>query len=65
MNERQNALLEKIWGIIQEQAKHIQILNEEMGEVRTDVKWLKQFFWIVATASVGALVAALFGLILK
>jgi len=63
--ESNKNLLEKIWALMQEQAEHIRILNEEMGMVRTDVQWLKGFFWIIATASIGALVTALFGLILK
>ena len=51
---------------------HIEILNKEMGDVKTavektatDMAWLKQFFWVIATASVGSLVAALCNLIIK
>ena len=49
---------------------HIQVNIEEMSrcmnsmkrdsmEVKTDVAWLKRFFWIIATASIGSLIAQL------
>lgn len=55
---------------------HIEIANKEMGELRDginkvdtkvekvagDVDWLKRFFWIIATSSIGSLVAALFNI---
>jgi len=52
--------------------KHIEITNEEMGkiqvdlrEVKTDVAWLKRSYWVIATASTGALVVTLMNLLLK
>ena len=42
---------------------HISKTNEEMGRIKTDVSWLTRFFWIVATASIGGLIAALLNLI--
>ena len=58
---------------------HMDIFNKEMGQLRdcqtetaktleriaTDVDWLKRFFWLVASSSIGALVVSLLGLILK
>ena len=51
--------------------KHIRTTNEEMGhiqvdlaQVKTDVSWLKRSYWVIATASVGALVGALINLLL-
>ena len=58
---------------------HVSIMNTEMGQLRncqgetaktlmqiqTDVDWLKRFFFLVASSSIGALVVSLFGLILK
>ncbi len=51
---------------------HIETTNREMGEVqrdlakvKTDVSWLKRFFWIVASSSIGALVVGLLNLITK
>jgi len=45
---------------------HIGNTNREMGEIRdiltkvvNDVSWLKRFFFIVATASIGSLIATL------
>ena len=43
---------------------HIAKTNEEMGQIKTDVSWLTRFFWIVATASIGGLIAALLNLII-
>jgi uncharacterized protein (UPF0335 family) len=52
--------------------KHIEITNKEMGEIRDDVKgtktdvaWLKKFFWIVATASIGSFVASFINVVEK
>jgi len=49
---------------------HIVVTNAEMGaikedvaKIKTDVNWLKRFFWVVAIASVSGLVANLFSLI--
>ncbi len=51
---------------------HIETLNREMGDIKInvikisgDVCWLKKFFFIVATASIGSLLATLIGLLLK
>ena len=45
---------------------HIETLNDEMGDIKinmakikTDLDWLKRFFWIVATASIASLIAQL------
>jgi len=43
---------------------HIAKTNEEMGHIKTDVSWIKRFFWIVATASIGGLIGALLNLII-
>jgi len=39
------------------------IMKEDLAEVKTDVSWLKRFFWIIATASIGSLVGILIQLI--
>jgi len=51
---------------------HIATLNNEMGEVKiavsgikTDVNWLKKSYWVIATASIGALMGAIINLLLK
>ncbi|HOZ36652.1 MAG TPA: hypothetical protein PLR18_02365 [bacterium] len=43
--------------------KHIEIINSEMGSVKNDVAWLKRFFWLVASASIGGLITALINLL--
>ncbi len=43
---------------------HIAKTNEEMGHIKTDVGWLKKFFWVVASASVGGLIATLLNLLI-
>ena len=52
--------------------KHIEVLNEEMGQVRdrltkieTNLDWLMKYFWIIATSSIGALVTGVITLISK
>ena len=58
--------------------KHIAKTNEETGRVdeklgvletklatlQTDMDWMKKFFWIVATASIGGLVTTLLSVLL-
>lgn len=51
--------------------KHCSVCNEEMGqmnkditEIRTDVNWLKKTYWIIASASIGGLITALFNLLI-
>lgn len=65
-------MTEKI-SLAKENAKHIANLNDEMGEVRNhmvaikrevstvrnDVDWLKKFFFIIATSSIGSLILQL------
>ena len=46
--------------------EHLKVLNKETGDIKvnmakikTDLDWLKRFFWIIATASIGTLIAIL------
>jgi len=55
---------------IQSIRKHIKILNEEMGglekaqiEMKTDLKWIKKTYWVIFTASIGALIAGIINLL--
>ena len=45
--------------------KHIVIINEEMGSAKNDMAWIKKFFWLIATASVGGLITALINLLIS
>ncbi len=52
--------------IVKEQkelSKHVYSIKINMAELRTDMCWLKRSYWLVAGASVGALVSSIFGLI--
>jgi len=51
---------------------HIATMNHEMGKiqtdmakVKTDLNWLKKNYWLVAGASVGALIAGLINILLS
>jgi len=64
-NSDQNRRLEKL-------ETHIEIINKELGNIRSDlamvksdVSWLKRFFWIIATSSIAGLVASVLNLMLK
>ena len=43
---------------------HLVHLKNDVTKVSTDVDWLKRFFWIIATASVGGLIGALINLLI-
>ncbi|MDO8469565.1 MAG: hypothetical protein Q7S84_00910 [bacterium] len=43
---------------------HLPHIDGKLTRVCTDLDWLKRFFWIVATASVGGLIAALLNLLI-
>ena len=52
--------------------EHIAVYNKEMGETRrdigiikTDVCWLKKFFWVVVVASVSGLMTGIINLLQK
>ena len=43
---------------------HIATTNGELAKIKTDVCWLKKFFWVVVVASVGGLIGALINLLI-
>ena len=43
---------------------HLVHIQTDLAKVGTDVDWLKRFFWLVATASIGGLIAAVINLLL-
>ncbi len=45
--------------------KDLSSLKTDFVTVKTDVSWLKRFFWVVATASIGALITGILNLVLK
>lgn len=44
---------------------HIAHLGLDLADLKADVRWLKQMFWIVAGASVSSLVATVLKLVIK
>jgi hypothetical protein len=44
---------------------HLPHIVAKLIEVGIDVSWIKRFFWIVATASIGGLIAAILNLALS
>ena len=64
-NKEQDRRLSKMEG-------HIEVINGELGDVKTklakvstDVSWLKKTYWIVVSASVGALIAGLINILIR
>ena len=52
--------------------EHIKTINGELNDVKihlatvkTDVKWLKKYFWVVVSSSVGTLVVGLINFLIK
>jgi len=44
---------------------HLVHLQTHLTKIGTDVDWLKRFFWVIATASVGGLIAAIINLLIS
>ena len=42
---------------------HLPHMYTALENIKTDVSWLKKFFWIIATASIGGLIAAIFNIL--
>lgn len=60
-DERLNRVEQKVNEIKDNHLVHIQT---DLTKLSTDVDWLKRFFWIIATASIGGLVAAILNLLI-
>ena len=44
---------------------HLPHINAAIIQTGNDVAWLKQFFWIVASSSIGALLIGILNLLMK
>jgi uncharacterized membrane protein len=42
---------------------HLSHIQEDLAVVKTNQEWIMKFFWIVATTSVGGLIAAIINLL--
>jgi len=61
--------LEKKYDVIKDslyrlETNHLNHIEKDVAATTKDVDWLKRFFWIIATASIGGLVTAVLNLIL-
>ncbi len=64
-NQIQDERLDRVEKSVNEiKDNHLPHIQNELTKVGTDVDWLKRFFWIVATASVGGLITALINLLI-
>jgi len=45
--------------------KHVETSNREMGEIQTDVAWLKKTYWVVASASISAAVGSFISIVIR
>ena len=64
-NRIQDERLDRVEKVVNEiKDNHLVHLQTNMTKVSTDVDWLKRFFWVLATASVGGLIAALINLLI-
>ena len=44
---------------------HLVGIGKEIAEIKTDVSWIKKFFWLVISVSLTAIIAAFFSIIIK
>ena len=64
-NQIQDERLDRVEKAVNEiKDNHLVHLQTDLTKVGTDVDWLKRFFWILATASVGGLITALINLLI-
>jgi len=69
-NEIQDLQIKEIKNSIKVLNDHSGTLTKEMGNIKidmtqmkNDISWIKQFFWIITTATIGSLVANLMNLL--
>ncbi len=64
-NKLQDERLDRVEKTINDiKDNHLAHMQTDLTKVSTDVDWLKRFFWIIATASVGGLITAIINLLL-
>ncbi len=64
-NKLQDERLDRVEKTVNEiKDNHLAHMQTDLTKVGTDVDWLKRFFWIIATASIGGLVAAIINLLI-
>ncbi|MFA5125100.1 MAG: hypothetical protein WC473_04765 [Patescibacteria group bacterium] len=64
-NKIQDERLDRVEKTVNEiKDNHLIHIKSDLTKVGTDVDWLKRFFWIIATASIGGLITAVVNLLL-
>ena len=64
-NQLQDERLDRVEKTVNEiKENHLSHIQNDLTKVSTDVDWLKRFFWIIATASLGGLITAIINLLL-
>ncbi len=64
-NKIQDDRLDRVEQTVNEiKDNHLVHIKTDMSKIGTDVDWLKRFFWIIATASIGGLITAIVNLLL-
>ncbi len=64
-NQLQDERLQRLENSVNDiKDNHLAHIQTDLTKVGTDVDWLKRFFWIIATASIGGLVAAIINLLI-
>lgn len=64
-NEIQDQRLNRVENTVNEiKDNHLVHIQTDLTKLSTDVDWLKRFFWIIATASIGGLIAAILNLLI-
>ena len=56
---------DKVKKIDEKLDNHLVSIGKEITEIKTDMSWIKKFFWIIMTVSIGAILTAVFSIILK
>ena len=44
---------------------HITHISADISQIKTDIDWIKRFFWLIAGSTITAIVAAVLGLVFK
>jgi len=61
MNEEIKNLQDDVKEIMR---NHLPHLHKDIGIVKTDLRWIKKFFWVVASASISGLIIGLIQLLI-
>ena len=69
-NGKQEYINDNVKDDISQLYRHADIANKEMGkiktdigEIKTDLEWLKKFFWVIAGSSIAGLATGLLNLL--